>query len=199
MCSMTCRLTFNTPSQSSSTTTTTAAITRRSRTSRLRICWWEDGTGSWHEEWRPMTCHCSNSVNEVFLKAAVEDSPDSNMMLGMTGVFAEYDDAKTSERTRRGKLHWARQGHVVSGSMPNGYRIVKRVDVRRGSNLSARDPEDHPSVLFPPEVGPSLRHYSRHRRPSGFFPAARRLSSPLSNSHRSHNGPHHRRINKFST
>ena len=75
----------------------------------------------------------SKGVNVAFLKAAVEDSPEGNMMLGMSSVFAEYERAKTSERTRRGKLHWARQGHMVSGSMPYGYRIVKRADVTRAS------------------------------------------------------------------
>jgi site-specific DNA recombinase len=35
------------------------------------------------------------------------------MLLGMQGLFAEYERAKIMERTRRGKLHRAREGALV--------------------------------------------------------------------------------------
>ena len=48
------------------------------------------------------------------------------MLLGMQGLFAEYERAKIAERTRRGRIHKARQGILVGGPQPYGYRYVKR-------------------------------------------------------------------------
>ena len=65
-------------------------------------------------------------VKPEFLNYPVDDSPESKMLLGMQGLFAEYERAKIMERTRRGKLHRAREGALVGGHAPYGYWWVKR-------------------------------------------------------------------------
>ena len=65
-------------------------------------------------------------VRPEFLNYPVDDSPESKMLLGMQGLFAEYERAKIMERTRRGKLHRAREGALVGGHAPYGYRWVKK-------------------------------------------------------------------------
>jgi site-specific DNA recombinase len=52
-------------------------------------------------------------VKPEFLNYPVDNSPESKMLLGMQGLFAEYERAKIMERTRRGKLHRAREGALV--------------------------------------------------------------------------------------
>jgi site-specific DNA recombinase len=47
----------------------------------------------------------------------------------MQGVFAEYERALMLERTRRGRLFWARQGRVNWGGTPTyGYRLSARTE-----------------------------------------------------------------------
>ncbi|MCL5265483.1 MAG: recombinase family protein [Chloroflexi bacterium] len=65
-------------------------------------------------------------VRIEFLNHPVDDSPEGKMLLGMQGLFAEYERAKIAERARRGKLHWARQGAVFTGFVPYGYRYLPR-------------------------------------------------------------------------
>lgn len=65
-------------------------------------------------------------VAVAFLNHPVDDSPEGKMLLGMQGLFAEYERAKIAERNRRGKLHWARQGALMGGYVPYGYRRVPR-------------------------------------------------------------------------
>ena len=51
----------------------------------------------------------------------------------MQGAIAEYERTKIAERTRRGKLYWAKQGAMVGGHAPYGYRFVRRTDNERAS------------------------------------------------------------------
>src|SRR5918911_1122978 len=44
-----------------------------------------------------------------------DDSPEGALMRGIQDQFAEYERAKTAERTRRGKLRRAREGKVIAG------------------------------------------------------------------------------------
>jgi len=50
------------------------------------------------------------------------DSPQTELLLGIQGLFAEYERAVISERMRRGKLHRLRTGQLVSPHAPYGYR-----------------------------------------------------------------------------
>jgi site-specific DNA recombinase len=64
-------------------------------------------------------------VKPEFLNFPLDDSPESQLLLGMQGVISEYDRAKILERTRRGKLHHARAGALVGGHAPYGYRWIR--------------------------------------------------------------------------
>jgi len=77
-------------------------------------------------------------VRVEFLNYPVDDSPESRMLLGMQGLFAEYERAKIMERTRRGKLHRAREGALVGGHAPFGYRWLKKDEASR-ARLEAID------------------------------------------------------------
>ena len=70
-------------------------------------------------------------IRVEFLNYPVDDSPESRMLLGMQGLFAEYERAKIMERTRRGKLQRAREGALVGGHPPFGYRWIKRNESSR--------------------------------------------------------------------
>ncbi len=73
----------------------------------------------------------AQGVEVIFLKGAVEDTPEGKLLLHMQGAIAEYERTKIAERTRRGKLYWARQGAIVGGHAPYGYRFVRRTDTER--------------------------------------------------------------------
>src|SRR5260370_38437929 len=64
-------------------------------------------------------------VEVVFLNRALGHSPEDDLLLQVQGIMAEYERAKISERSRRGKLHAARRGSVngLCGA-PYGYRYV---------------------------------------------------------------------------
>jgi site-specific DNA recombinase len=64
-------------------------------------------------------------VEVVFLNHPLGKTPEEDLLLQVQGMVAEYERAKILERSRRGKLHAARQGsvNVLSGA-PYGYRYV---------------------------------------------------------------------------
>jgi site-specific DNA recombinase len=63
----------------------------------------------------------------VFLNRALGQSPEDDLLLQVQGVIAEYERAKISERSRRGRLHAARTGQVsVLGAAPYGYRYIRK-------------------------------------------------------------------------
>ena len=69
----------------------------------------------------------------TFLKGDVENTPEGRLMLHMQGAWGDYEKAKIAERTRRGKLHWARQGYLPVRIKPFGYNYVRRSDDRRAT------------------------------------------------------------------
>jgi len=60
-------------------------------------------------------------IEVIFLNKAVTDSPEDQLLLGIEGLISEYERAKILERTRRGRLHRARNGEIMGGSAPYGY------------------------------------------------------------------------------
>ena len=59
----------------------------------------------------------------IFLQKPLSDDPEENLLIQMQGIIAEYERAKIIERTRRGRLFKARQGHFLMWSTPPyGYR-----------------------------------------------------------------------------
>ena len=65
-------------------------------------------------------------VEVRFLHQPPPDSPDQKLLVQIQGAIAEYERAKILERTRRGRLFWARQGRPVSNQVPFGYRYLRR-------------------------------------------------------------------------
>jgi site-specific DNA recombinase len=55
---------------------------------------------------------------------AVEDNLHGQLLLGVQGLFAEYERAMITERLRRGKLYRVRQGQLVNPVAPYGYRYI---------------------------------------------------------------------------
>ena len=55
------------------------------------------------------------------------DNPETNLLVQMQGVIAEYEREKIMERTRRGRRHAAVSGNVsVFGRAPYGYLHIKK-------------------------------------------------------------------------
>ena len=64
-------------------------------------------------------------VEVVFVsQPSVADNPQGQLLLGIQGLFAEYERAMITERLRRGKLYRVRQGQLVNPVAPYGYRYV---------------------------------------------------------------------------
>jgi site-specific DNA recombinase len=62
-------------------------------------------------------------IELVFLNHELGKTPEEDLLLQVQGMMAEYERAKIRERSRRGKLHAARQGAVaVLSGAPYGYR-----------------------------------------------------------------------------
>jgi site-specific DNA recombinase len=58
-----------------------------------------------------------------------DDSPEGELTDGILDQLANYERAKTAERTRRGKLRKARQGKLIAGRRPNyGFRYNRARD-----------------------------------------------------------------------
>ena len=68
-------------------------------------------------------------VEVRFVNAPRTATAEDQLMLQFQGMIAEYERAQILERSRRGKLHRARQGEVsVLGGAPYGYLYVKKSD-----------------------------------------------------------------------
>jgi site-specific DNA recombinase len=60
------------------------------------------------------------------------DSPQSQLLLGIQGLFAEYERAVIAERMRRGRLHKARQGKMINPRPPYGYDYILQQETDGG-------------------------------------------------------------------
>jgi site-specific DNA recombinase len=68
-----------------------------------------------------------HGVETAFVKAPAGQSPEDQLLVQFQGMIAEYERAQILERSRRGKRHHARQGHVnVLCGAPYGYRYVRK-------------------------------------------------------------------------
>lgn len=68
-------------------------------------------------------------VTVTFLNGPMGQTAEDELLVQVQGMIAEYERAKILERSRRGKIHRARQGSVnpLSGA-PYGYTYVKKAD-----------------------------------------------------------------------
>ncbi|MEZ0096395.1 recombinase family protein, partial [Streptacidiphilus sp. EB129] len=87
-----------------------------------------------------------NGTEVVFIHNPVATTPEQALMVQFQGMIAEYERAQTSERTRRGKLHRARNGETsVLGRAPYGYRYLSRAEY--GAAAYAVAPTEAPVVV----------------------------------------------------
>jgi len=67
-------------------------------------------------------------VSVLFLEGGQADDPQGKLLAQIQAAVAEFERTKIVDRNRRGKLWRARQGEVVSGHVPYGYRKVAASD-----------------------------------------------------------------------
>lgn len=112
------------------------------------------------EEFRKYECEI------VFLnQEGIATSPESNLLIQMQGMIAEYEREKILERTRRGRKHSATKGNVsVFSGAPYGYSYITKAQ----NNGVARwevDPilSEHVQLMFRwvGEAGCSLAEVAR--------------------------------------
>jgi site-specific DNA recombinase len=66
-------------------------------------------------------------IEVVFLNHPIGENPEERLLLQVQGMIAEYERAKILERSRRGKMHAARNGSVsVFSKAPYGYRYISK-------------------------------------------------------------------------
>jgi len=66
-------------------------------------------------------------VEVIFLNYQADNNPESQLLLQMQGMIAEYERSKIIERHRRGKIHAAKRGSVsVLGTAAYGYRYIDK-------------------------------------------------------------------------
>jgi len=67
-----------------------------------------------------------NNVRIIYLnRPDSKDTPEDNLMNNMQGVIAEYEKEKIKERTRRGRMHKAKSGLLVTSQAPYGYKYIR--------------------------------------------------------------------------
>lgn len=64
-------------------------------------------------------------IETIFLKEPTAETDEDKVVQGMKGLFAEYERAKITERTRRGRLFRAKQGVIVGHEAPYGYSYIR--------------------------------------------------------------------------
>jgi DNA invertase Pin-like site-specific DNA recombinase len=70
-----------------------------------------------------------HGVTVVFLNAPSGTTAEDELLVQVQGRIAEYERAKILERSRRGKIHRARQGEISPlGSAPYGFAYIKKRD-----------------------------------------------------------------------
>lgn len=74
----------------------------------------------------------NKGVEVIFLNQRIAETPEDNLLLGVQGIIAEYERAKFMERTRRGKLHRVKSGHIVGNIPPYGLSCVKKSESATG-------------------------------------------------------------------
>jgi site-specific DNA recombinase len=67
----------------------------------------------------------------VFTTGSFDHTPEERLVREVHGLFAEFERAALQERSRRGKLHAARQGQFFTGAGPYGYTYLPTRDGRR--------------------------------------------------------------------
>ena len=98
----------------------------------------------------------------------IDDDPQARLLVGVQGLFAEYERAKLAERVRRGKLYRVRSGEAVFPRVAYGYRRVPR-SAAGPARLEVYEPEAVVVRRIFEEYasGTSMREIVRHLYESG--------------------------------
>ena len=80
------------------------------------------------------------NIQVIFSNLPIGDSAEDQLMLQIQGAVSEYERVKILDRTRRGRLHAAKNGQILGANTPYGYKFVKK----SGSNPAhyERDPAE---------------------------------------------------------
>ena len=73
------------------------------------------------------------------------DNPQAQLLLGVQGLFAEYEQAMIKERLRLGRLYKIQTGQLMHNTPPYGYRYVPR-DERGGGSYWVVDEREADAV-----------------------------------------------------
>ena len=72
-------------------------------------------------------------VRVEFVKHPTDNTAEGELIENVLGDFAHFEGRIIADRTRRGRQHWVRQGALVGGGVPYGYRILPRTADRRSA------------------------------------------------------------------
>jgi len=64
------------------------------------------------------------NIQVLFTTQKFGDSPEDQLMLQIQGALSEYERAKILDRMRRGIIHSVKNGQIMGGCAPYGYRFV---------------------------------------------------------------------------
>lgn len=77
----------------------------------------------------------------------VRDDSD-RLLMGVKGLFAEYERAKIAERFRLGKLRKAKDGKLVTGNAPYGYQYMPRQGNKDGYYKTIKSEAEVIKMIF---------------------------------------------------
>jgi len=82
---------------------------------------------SYPHQWVIMDELQRNGVRVEFVNQPdLGDNPQAQLLLGVQGLFAEYERAMIKERLRMGRLYKIRTGQLMHNATPYGYRYVPK-------------------------------------------------------------------------
>lgn len=98
------------------------------------LCWSPDRLArQYAHQWVLLDEFQRLGVQVIFVnQPPVGQDPQSQLFLGIQGLFAEYERAMITERLRRGKLYRIRQGQLVNPNPPYGYRYIPVTEANGG-------------------------------------------------------------------
>ena len=94
----------------------------------LVVCYSPDRLSrSYPHQWVIMDELQRNGVRVEFVNQPdLGDNPQAQLLLGVQGLFAEYERAMIKERLRMGRLYKIRTGQLMHNATPYGYRYVPK-------------------------------------------------------------------------
>ena len=84
----------------------------------------------------------AKEIQIIFLNRPIAETPEDQLLLGVQGIIAEYERAKFMERTRRGRLHKAKSGHILGNIPPYGYKCITKGESKEGYAYYVIDKEE---------------------------------------------------------